>query len=138
MGRVLIMASTFPIPLTTLPVGSRTFGPATVPDTDTAVTLTIDRTVASGLNALTSASTLTMLAEMSSDGGVTWHAVDITAPGTQTFWGTTGGLIPTKTGNAPASSATWPLAAGTGRRVRATVTVGGPSSIAVTGSIATQ
>lgn len=132
------MPATLTIPLTTLPVGQRTFGPVTVPDTDTSVTLTVDRTVAGGLNALTSSSTLAMAAEMSNDGGATWHAVDTTAPGTRTEWGTAGGLIPTRTGNAPASSGTWPLAPGTGRRVRATVTVAGPSSIAVAGSIATQ
>lgn len=135
------MASTFPIPLTTLAVGSRTFGPATIPDADTSVTFAIDRTVSGGLNSLTTASALVLQAEMSTDGGATWHAVD-SAAGQDTSWSTTGGDISgiDRHGNPTGltSSGTWPLAAGTSRRLRATVTVSGPSSIAVAGSIATQ
>jgi hypothetical protein len=126
------MASTFTIPLVTLPVGSQTFGPTTIPDPDTSVTLTIDRTVANGLNTRTGASVLMMVAEMSTDGGATWHAVDTGQPGTQTAWGTAGG------GTGLVSAGTWPLFPGTSRRLRATVTVSGPASIAVAGSIATQ
>lgn len=135
------MASTFPIPLTTLPVGSRQFGPATIPDADTSVTFSIDRTVAGGLNSLTTASALTLKAEMSTDSGATWHAVD-SAAGTDTSWGTNGGDISgiDRHGNPTGlvSSGTWSLAPGTSRRLRATITVSGPSSIAVAGSIATQ
>lgn len=137
------MASTFPIPLTTLPVGSRTFGPATVPDADSRVALTVDRTVTGGLNSLDSSSVLTMLAEMSTDGGSTWHAVDIGVAGTQTAWTAVGGTtVYTDPHNGQqvtitASSGSWPLFPGTSRRIRATVTVTGPSSIAVAGSIAT-
>lgn len=138
------MASTFPIPLTTLPVGSRVFGPATIPDADTAVTLTVDRTVTGGLNSLTTASHLAVLAEMSTDGGVTWHATDTGSPGTATAWTAEGGpltRIDKVTGlpvTVTASAGTWPLFPGTSRRLRATITVSGPSSIAVAGSIATQ
>lgn len=131
------MATTFPIPLTTLTVGAHTFGPATIADTDTSVTFSIDRTVAGGLNSLTAASTLALQGEMSTDGGVTWHAVD-SAAGTDTHWSTTGGVFTGRNGTVTTSSGTWPLAAGTSRRLRATVTVSGPSSIAVAGSIATQ
>ena len=127
------MSSTFNIPLTTLTAGPHTFGPATIPDADTSVTVSVDRTVTGGLNSLTAASTLGMTAEMSTDGGVTWHAVDTGQPGTQTSWSAVGG----GTGWS-ASSGTWPLFPGTSRRLRATVTVSGPSSIAVAGSIATQ
>lgn len=131
------MATTFPIPLTTLPAGARTFGPASIADTDSSVTFSIDRTVAGGLNSLTDASVLALQAEMSTDGGVTWHAVDNTA-GTDTHWSTTGGVFTNRNGTVTTSSGTWPLAPGTSRRLRATVTVSGPSSIAVAGSIATQ
>src|SRR5262249_37292240 len=126
------MPVTLTIPLTTLTVGAHTFGPATAPDTDTSVTLSIDRTVTGGLNSLTTASGLAMLAEMSTDGGTTWHAVDTDQAGTQTEWDTTGG------GTSAVSSGRWPLFPGTSRRVRATVTISGPSSTAVAGSIATQ
>ena len=137
------MASTFQIPQITLPVGSGTFGPATVPDADSRITVSIDRTVSGGLNSLTAASVLAMLAEMSTDGGSTWHAVDTLAAGTETAWETGGGDLSgtnPRTGQPVGlvSSGTWSLAPGTGRRVRATVTVSGPSSIAVAGSIATQ
>lgn len=136
------MASSFPIPLTSLPPGPRTFGPAPVADADTRVTLTVDRTPAGGLNAITAASVLDMEAQMSSDGGATWHAVDTGQPGTRTSWTTTGGLATwtDKQGTvhtATASSGTWPLFPGSGRQVRATVTVTGPDPIAVSGSIAT-
>jgi hypothetical protein len=126
------MPGSFSIPLTVLPVGSRTFGPATVPNPDSSVTMSIDRTAAGGLGSLTAASTLEMAAEMSTDGGTTWHAVDTNLPGTHTMWGTEGGPA-----ESAASAGTWPLFPATGRRVRATVTVAGSSSIAVAGSIAT-
>jgi hypothetical protein len=134
------MASSFPIPQTSLQPGSRTFGPATIPDADSQVTLAVDRTVAGGLNSLTAASTLSMTAEMSSDGGVTWHAVDTGAAGTQTAWSAEGGTFTNSHTGLPitVSSGTWPLFPGAGRRLRATVTVAGPSAITVAGSIATQ
>jgi hypothetical protein len=133
---------TFPIPAVTLPAGTRTFGPAAVPDADTRLTLTVDRTPAGGLTELTAASALDMEAQMSSDGGTTWHAVDTGQPGTRTSWTTIGGPV-TSTDRqgtehtAAVSSGTWPLFPGASRLVRATVTVSGPAPIAVTGSIAT-
>lgn len=134
------MAATLTIPLVTLPAGSRTFGPVTVPDADTAVTLTVDRTPAGGLNALGAASVLGMEAQMSTDGGATWHATDTGQPGTQTAWTAAGGTFTAPRGGAVygTSAGTWTLFPGTGRRVRATVTVSGPSSIAVAGSLVTQ
>src|SRR5262245_59195323 len=126
------MPSTLTIPLTTLTVGAHTFGPTTPPSADTSVVLSIDRAVTGGLNSLTTASGLAMLAEMSTDGGTTWQAVDTDQSGTQTEWETVGG------GTSAVSNGGWPLFPGASRRVRATVTVSGPSSIAVAGSIATQ
>lgn len=137
------MATTTNIPLTTLPAGSRQFGPHTAADAEASITLTIDRTVAGGLNALTAASQIAVLVEMSADGGVTWHATDTDQPGTATSWATTGGAltrIDKVTGlpvTVTASSGTWPLFPGTSRRLRATVTVSGPSSVAVAGSFVT-
>jgi hypothetical protein len=133
----------FTIPQLTLQPGSRTFGPAVVPDGDTSVTLTIDRTVPGGLNAAGADSTLTMNAQVSVDGGATWHAVDTDQPGTATAWAAPGGPITwtDKAGAAhvyTASAGTWPLFPGTGRRIQAVVTVDGPSPIAITGSIVTS
>lgn len=137
------MASTLTIPLTTLPVGATTFGPVTIADTDTRATLTVDRTVTGGLNSLTSASTLAMEAQMSGDGGATWHAVDAGQPGTVTSWTTPGGIQTFTDRNGvqhayTSSSGTWPLFPGTSRLGRAVVTVTGSSSVAISGSIATS
>lgn len=131
------------IPLTTLPVGSRQFGPHTAADSETSITLAVDRTVAGGLNALTTASQLAILVEMSTDGGTTWHATDTDQQGTETAWTAAGGTLTRidKTTGLPVtvavSSGTWPLFPGTSRRLRATITVSGPSSIAVAGSLVT-
>lgn len=131
--------ATLTIPLVTLPVGSQTFGPVTLPAGDSTVTLTVDRTPAGGLNALTGASVLGMDAQMSTDGGATWHAVDTDQPGSQTAWTAAGGTFTPPRGGSPyaTSAGTWPLFPGSGRRVRATVTVSGPSPIAVAGSLVT-
>lgn len=124
------MASTFTIPLTTLPVGTRTLGPATVADADTSVTFTIDRTVTGGLNSLTAASTLAAETDISLDGGVTWQELGA--------WTTIGGTILQKGVPCTVTGGTIkPLPAGTSRQARATVTVGG-TSITVAGSLVTQ
>lgn len=138
------MAATFTIPLITLQPGSRTFGPAHPADTDTLVTMAIDRTVAGGLNSLTSASWLDVDVQMSNDGGNTWHGVDTNQPGSSSGWGTPGGLTTytdfrdglTKTINL--SAGTWPIGSGTSRLIRCTAIVTGGVPIAVAGSIATQ
>jgi hypothetical protein len=125
------MATSFTIPLVTLPVGSQVFGPAHPANGEISLTLTIDRTVAGGLNSLTAASLLTVTVEQSNDGGATWLSLGA--------WGTDGGLYPMNRAGDPSvvSAGTWPLFAGTSRQLRATVTVAG-TSIAVAGSIATQ
>lgn len=124
------MATTFNIPLVTLPVGSRQFGPATPADSEVSITLTVDRTVSGGLNSLTSGSVLGADVQESLDGGVTWQ--DLGA------WTAPGGTITNRHGVVyAASSGTWNLIPGTSRQLRATVTVSGPSSIAVAGTIVT-
>jgi hypothetical protein len=136
------MPVNFPILLTSFQPGSTPVGPASVPDGDTTLVLTVDRTVAGGLNALTAASQLGMEAQLSTDGGTTWHAVDADQPGTATSWGAPGGVFTvtdrTGTHTVAANSGTWPIFPGTARRIRAVVTVTGPSPIAVAGSIVTS
>lgn len=125
------MATTFTIPLTTVPVGSQTFGPAGVADSEGTIVVTIDRTVSGGLNSLTAASTFNGDLQQSNDGGTTWFD--------RGTWGTSGGTILDKTGVAfSQQSGHWNLAPGTSRQLRVTVTVGGPSSIAIAGSIVTS
>src|SRR5215831_10902323 len=106
------MAGTFTIPLTTLSNGAHTFGPATVANADTETVLTVDRTVAGGLNSLTTAATLEILVEQSDDGGASWfELVDGTI---------FGGLHPQFHGPNPAVSegVTVTFAPGTSRRAR--------------------
>ena len=123
------MATTIPIPLTTLPVGSTTFGPVTV-SALTAITLTVDRTVAGGLNSLTSASVLTISFDDSHDNGVTWTNRGITH--------SIGGTI-LHNGVARTSDTSGVSFDDAGAvQVRAVVTVSGPSSIAVAGSLTTS
>lgn len=125
------MATTFTIPLVTLPAGSRQFGPAHPADAESSVTLTIDRTPAGGLNSLTGASGLAVDVQQSGDGGATWQDLG--------GWTAIGGLLPAKGGGSyTVSDGTWNLIPGTSRQLRATVTVSGPSPIAVTGTIVTR
>lgn len=125
------MATTFTIPLTTLPVGSRDLGPSHPADSETAIVLTIDRTVTGGLNSLTSDSAIAMDVMQSNDGGNTW----VLAVGS-TF---VGGLIPAGKGggNVLQAVAKVDLTPGTSRQLKASVTVSGPSSIAVAGTLTT-
>jgi hypothetical protein len=102
----------------------RTFGPANVADTDTLAVLSIDRTVAAGLNSLTSATTIGLTIEQSDDGGTTWFLI--------VDGGMTGGAVPAPKGggNATVSTVGAYWAPGTGRRARAKVTTaGGPVSV---------
>jgi hypothetical protein len=121
------VAATLTIPQVTLPNGTRVFGPATAADGDSAVLLSLDRTLPGGLNSLTPAATLELLIEQSNDGGATWfELVDATM---------TGGIHGAAKGggNAVTDTAGSSFAPGTGRRVRATVTVaGGPITVAGT------
>jgi hypothetical protein len=126
------MPTTFTIPLVTLPVGARQFGPTHPADTEGAIVLTIDRTVTAGLNSLAADSTITTDVEQSNDGGASWQDLGGTVfPGGLYFSAKTGA-------NAAASTGRWNLIPGTSRQLRATVTVSGPASIAVAGTIVTS
>lgn len=125
------MATTLTIPLTTLPVGTRNLGPSHPADAESQILLTIDRTVTGGLNSLTSASRLSAGVDQSNDGGVTWQSV--------AGFNDAGGTILGKTGQPVTQNTmqTW-LIPGASRQLRATVTVTGPSAIAVAGSLVTS
>jgi hypothetical protein len=80
-GTASAVAHTLTIPLTTLAVGQRTFGPFSIGANSQAV-ITLDRTVAGGLNSLTSASVLDVTVQSSPDAGVTWNnEAEATFPG---------------------------------------------------------
>jgi hypothetical protein len=117
------------VPAKTCVVGPNTFGPFPIGSAVSA-TLVIDRTVAGGLNSLTSATTVDMSIEQSAD-GVTWTGAAEIGP-----W--TGGAQLDHHGNPltqnnlgvsglnPAST-----------QVRLIVTVGGPSSVVLGGGTST-
>jgi len=70
-GTALATTHTLTIPLVTIQVGQRTFGPFSIGNNTQAV-LSIDRTVAGGLNSLPATDTLDVLIQSSPDNGVTW------------------------------------------------------------------
>lgn len=115
------------IPLTTLPVGERDFGPANAADTETGFTLTLDRTVAGGLNSLISATGIDMRVDQSDDGGTTWHEIVGATLVGGVFADAHGGTYLVSTVSAS-------LTAGTSRRLRARVIVSG-TPVAVAGSL---
>jgi hypothetical protein len=127
--------ATLTIPTTTLQVGVRDFGPATIPDTDSVITLTIDRTVANGLNA-TPAAHLLIEAMISRDGGNTWTLA--------VGGGIDGGQLPqAQPPRGPGGFYTESQVQvgldqfpGTSRRIKATITTSG-SSVAVAGTLTT-
>lgn len=121
------MATTFTIPLVTLPVGVRDFGPANAADTEVSILLTVDRTVAGGLGSLTAASTVAVDVFQSNDGGATWQLrVGGTFPGG-----------PPVTGSWATGTLGVQLGPGTSRKLKATVTVAGPSPVAIAGTLVT-
>ena len=133
------MAATITIPLTRLSPGTVRFpvaGGQAVADTDTLIVLTVDRTVSQGatqgFNGQPATTTAEITAEQSNDGGATWFlAVGGTVGGGQFF------NPPPPKGDGSlitASLVQVPLYAGTGRQVRATVTVTG-AQVAVAGSL---
>lgn len=123
------MSSTVNIPLTTLPLGSHDFGPAAIPDADSLIVISIDRTVANGLNSKTSATQVTMTSFQSNDSGVTWNEL---ASAT-----TEGGTFVKNGVTAATSTIGVGLWAGTSRQLKANLTVSG-SSVAVQGTVTTQ
>lgn len=121
------MAGTLNIPLTTLPVGTFLFGPASVADADSLAVLTIDRTVANGFNAKTTATTCQIAVYQSNDAGATWNLL-----ASAVF---PGGIHINHAGQQNVSAIGIQFWPGTGRLTRAEVIIGG-TSVAIQGSLA--
>jgi hypothetical protein len=129
------MATTVNIPLTTLSVGAHDFGPAPISDTLTTSSLVIDRTVTGGMNSLTPASVLSIQIMQSNDGGATWVLiVGGSGPGGIMTWTDRNNV----THEMDTSTVNDGFLPGTGRQVKATVIVSGPSAIAVAGTLTLQ
>lgn len=124
------MATTVPIPLTILAPGVHDFGPASIADNLTTSQITLDRTVAGGLNSQPATTTCTAQIMQSNDGGATWTMI--------VGAGTIGGVVPAPGG---VTATNWIIEdgflPGTGRQVKATVTVTG-TSVAVQGTLTLQ
>lgn len=123
------MAGTIPIPLTSLTVGPHgPFGPANVGTTDSGAEITIDRTVANGLNTKPTAA-IACLIEISFDSGTNWQ--------TQSQATFTGGVrSDPEIGqlNTDYLFVQLPQPGNANRRVRATLTVAG-TTVSVAGSL---
>lgn len=121
--------STLNIPRTVIPVGTQSFGPIPIADSDSLAILTIDRTVSGGLNSLASSSQGRISVEQSSDGGASW---------TEIASSSASGGVYTMHGGLPVNdfSIGIPLWPGTGRQGRGIITITGPSSVAVKGTLA--
>lgn len=122
------MMASLTVPLITLPVGQHVFGPITVGGTFNNVTVSVDRTVANGLDTAPSTTTFSFLMEHSPDGGVTWHPTIAGGP----FAGGTE-LADGHVNHTDTVTADW-TPPWTGNRVRVTTTVTG-GSVAIAGSI---
>lgn len=123
-------ALNFSIPLQILNVGTTTFGPASIDDDVSLVSLIIDRTVKSGstqgFNGQPATTKATLLIEQSNDGGATWFF--------RSSIGIIGGTYLEDGVLEADSSVSVALDPGTGRRVRGIVTVVG-ARVAIAGSI---
>jgi hypothetical protein len=118
-----LMAGTLTIPLTDLAQGTYKFpanGGFALADGDTWATLTIDRTVAGGLNSLDASVQLGIEIDRSDDGGNTWYMIALTTM--------SGGVYQTKWGQLNSNQLAVSLGAGTGRQGRASVTVSGATT----------
>lgn len=105
----------------TFAVGTDTIGPYPA-GSFTQAAFSIDRTVAGGLNSLTAATIVVLDMMRSTDGGVTWTNANT--------YETQGGPFPFSTDNAD-----FTIAAGVGTHVEMLVTVTGPSSVVLAGSV---
>jgi hypothetical protein len=126
--------ATTTIPKVTLAVGAHPLpngGGVSIADGLTQAVITIDRTATpSGLNSLTSSSVLEIDIEQSNDGGTTWDQLtDVTVPG---------GVIVIHGQQQNVAGVGVMFAPGTSRMVRSVVTVSGPSSITVQGTLVTS
>ena len=119
------MATDITIPTITLPVGQSTFGPHAMSQEHTC-SLTLDRTVAGGLNSLTSATGLDVEVN-SSIGGVTFR--------NEAGFTTVGGIISGVHGQINANTLIIEGMGGRGAQVEIVTTVTGPSTVVVDGSI---
>jgi len=123
--------TTITVPPTSLPVGDSVFG-GSLDDVDNQIAITVDRTPAGGLNALTADSTVAFAIAVSYDSGATYDLQGSGGP-----W--EGGTVLDKHGNPFLSMALLTsIEPGTGRLARLTVTVAGPSAVVVAGSIVTS
>lgn len=125
------MAISIPIPLEALAVGVHSYGPATAPDDVSLATITIDRTVsrpnAPGFNAQPATTTAELAVWQSDDGGASWQFRASAGIIGGTYSSDTAGVWTT-------SNVSVELTPGTGRRVRADVTVAG-ARVAVAGTL---
>jgi len=98
--------------------GSRDFVPATIPDALTKVTITLARMTTATPTFWAAGVTMSLDAEMSFDGGVTWR--DLFG------WADSGGIMPSRTGGELANDvSSTVLPPGTGRRIRFHLVVAG-------------
>jgi hypothetical protein len=117
-----------PIPLSTLPVGTTFAGPFDIPPGTTGFSVTIDRTVAGGLNELDGTTTFDMTIQSSPD-GVTWND--------EGGGSTTGGIFTDHHGQVNT------FVVGVGGMnpdatvVGALIVVGGPVEVVIAGSVTT-
>jgi len=123
--------TTITVPPTTLPVGDSSFG-GSLGDTANQIAITVDRTPSGGLNDLAADSTVAVAVAVSYDSGATYDLQGSGGP-----W--EGGVVLDKHGNPDLFAAIYTtIEPGTGRLARLTVTIAGPSSVVVAGSIVTS
>jgi hypothetical protein len=117
--------TTFTIPSILLAVGPRTFGPFAVGG-NTRAEIDIDRTVANGLNARTSASLLDVKIQTSPD-GVVW------SDEVECAWA--GGIVIGKAGQVNTDVMTVQGIPTTATQVQIVTVVSGPASIRIAGTV---
>jgi hypothetical protein len=124
-GTANAVTHTLTIPKINLAVGQRTFGPFSIGNNSQAV-ITLDRTVAGGLNSLTSASVLDVTVQSSPDAGVTWtNEAEATFPG---------GVYSDRHGQVNTNILTVNGLDGGRNSARVVTVVTGPSSIRIAGT----
>ena len=115
----------------TMTVGDNVFS-GSVDDTDNQIFILTDRTPAGGMNDLTSDTTCAIAIAAAYDGGVTWEPQGYGGP-----WA--GGIILDKHGNPDLTDQLGTsIEPGTSRQVQLTVTITGPSSVVLGGTITTS
>lgn len=120
------MATNITIPTMTLPVGDQTFGPANM-NKEKTCTVTLDRTVAGGMNSLDASTVLEVQVNSSVDGVTFRNEAGFTSPG---------GILTGVHGQIDANTLTIQGMGGQGTQVEIVTTVTGPSPVVVSGTIA--